>query len=90
MDNGELITDPQKLPHIYHGRAKTWRLIKLELPEPVEILASGYFQGLAISKTSVYQWGESPQTLKMNAFLQKRVNAKCAFEYFILKLRLCF
>jgi hypothetical protein len=77
MDNGELIADPQKLSDLCKGRTKTWRLLKLELPERVEHIASGYFLGIAVTKTAVYQWGECPQTLKMNAFWQKRQNAKC-------------
>jgi hypothetical protein len=79
MENGELIADPQKLPQLCHGRSKTWRLLKLDLPEPIEMIASGYFQGLAVSANAIYQFGESPQTLKMAAFWQKRQNAKCEF-----------
>lgn len=77
MDNGELIVDPQQLPFsVCNGKAKTWHLLKLDLPEPIEMFASGYFHGLAVSKTAIYVWGESPQTLKMNAFWRKRQNAK--------------
>jgi alpha-tubulin suppressor-like RCC1 family protein len=77
MDNGELISDPQNLPKICGGKPKTWQLLKLDLPEPIDMIACGYFHGLAVSRTAIYQWGESPQTLKMNAFWQKRQNAKC-------------
>ncbi|KAI6223578.1 hypothetical protein M3Y99_01456700 [Aphelenchoides fujianensis] len=79
MDNGELLVDPQKVPEC-GGQTKTWRLIRIEMPEPIELLSSNYFMSVALSKTALYEWGISPHALKLNAFWQKRQNAKTRAE----------
>ncbi|KAI6200489.1 X-linked retinitis pigmentosa GTPase regulator-like protein [Aphelenchoides besseyi] len=83
MDNGELLVDPQKLS-VCNGRTKSWRLIEIKFSEPIEILACSYFVGVAVSRTAIYEWGTSPHALKMNAYLQKRQNAKIRAEQKLL------
>ncbi|CAD5226815.1 unnamed protein product [Bursaphelenchus xylophilus] len=75
MDNGELIKDPAKDPTGLQ-KQKSFKPMKLDLPEPMELISCNYFQGLGVSKSAIYQWGECPQTLKMNAFWQKHKTAK--------------
>uniref|UniRef100_A0A0N5AEV3 Kinetochore-associated protein 1 n=1 Tax=Syphacia muris TaxID=451379 RepID=A0A0N5AEV3_9BILA len=42
--------------------------------EPVKLISSKYFHVLALTESQkLYQWGASPQTLKMKLFLQKRL-----------------
>ncbi|KAI6214196.1 X-linked retinitis pigmentosa GTPase regulator-like protein [Aphelenchoides besseyi] len=81
MDNGELLVDPQKLSLC---KTKSWRLIEIKFPEPIEILACSYFIGVGVSRTAIYEWGTSPHALKMNAYLQKRQNAKIRAEQKLL------
>lgn len=49
--------------------------VRIPIPEPVRLISSDYFQGVAIGSESnmIYQWGACPQTLKMRMFLIKRL-----------------
>ncbi|CAD5219736.1 unnamed protein product [Bursaphelenchus okinawaensis] len=75
MENGELIRDPVADPAGLQ-KQKSFKPLLLDLPEPMESISCNYFQGIGISKTAIYVWGECPQTLKMNAFWLKHKMGK--------------
>ena len=58
------------------GEAEKKRFIPglVVLPDAVELISSKYFHCLALTKSQkLYQWGTSPQALKMKLFLKKRI-----------------
>uniref|UniRef100_A0A0M3K994 Regulator of chromosome condensation (RCC1)-like protein n=1 Tax=Anisakis simplex TaxID=6269 RepID=A0A0M3K994_ANISI len=51
-----------------------YRPSMIDIPEKVKLISSKYFHGIAVSESQkIYQWGISPLSLKMKAFLAKRV-----------------
>lgn len=48
----------------------------VDIAERVKLISSKYFHCLAVTESQkIFQWGTSPQTLKMKIFLAKRVRA---------------
>uniref|UniRef100_A0A915ATI5 RCC1-like domain-containing protein n=2 Tax=Parascaris univalens TaxID=6257 RepID=A0A915ATI5_PARUN len=55
---------------------KRYRPELVEIAERVKLISSKYFHCLAVTEShKIFQWGTSPQTLKMKIFLAKRVRA---------------
>ncbi|KHN74126.1 X-linked retinitis pigmentosa GTPase regulator -like protein [Toxocara canis] len=55
---------------------KRYRPLLVDIPEKVKLISSKYFHCLAVTESQkIFQWGTSPQALKMKIFLAKRVRA---------------
>uniref|UniRef100_A0A183CCW1 Rod_C domain-containing protein n=1 Tax=Globodera pallida TaxID=36090 RepID=A0A183CCW1_GLOPA len=78
LSHGQLGVDPR---HLEGNPIKATNPIQLPFPMPISLLASKYFHGIALGvdetkKGVLFEWGDSPQSLKMKTFLQRRLRSK--------------
>uniref|UniRef100_A0A914I8D7 Uncharacterized protein n=1 Tax=Globodera rostochiensis TaxID=31243 RepID=A0A914I8D7_GLORO len=78
LSHGQLGVDPR---HLEGNPIKATNPIQLPFPMPISLLASKYFHGIALgvderNKGVLFEWGDSPQSLKMQTFLQRRLRSK--------------
>ncbi|KAL3110199.1 hypothetical protein niasHT_015802 [Heterodera trifolii] len=78
FSHGQLGIDPHNLEGC---PTKALAPVQLQFPMPISLIASKYFHGIALGvdhlrRKVLFEWGDSPQSLKMNAFLQKRLKLK--------------
>lgn len=69
---GQLGSDPVR--QHWDDAVKSKRLRVVPFPEPIRLIASSFYHGIAVGATTdaIYQWGECPQTLRLRMYLDKR------------------